>query len=256
MRWPTQHAWPDPDRSPEQSAAAPGRERVTIYDVARHAGVSTATVSHVINGTRRVEPPTRARVEAAIAELGYRRNALANALASDLRHGRARTIGLVLFDVASPLTMPIARGVEDAASAAGSGLFLCNSDHRADKQRASLEMLLEHQVAGIVIGPVVGTADDIARLHRSDIPLVTVGYNAADLALDSARLDYAGGARAAVEHLVALGHRRIAAFLSQPDRSLAVAQRRLAGYWQGLRLAGITPTPALEVPSEDTLDAG
>jgi LacI family transcriptional regulator len=107
-----------------------------------------------------------------------------------------------------------------------------------------------------VIGPVVGTADDIARLHRSDIPLVTVGYNAADLALDSARLDYAGGARAAVEHLVAHGHRRIAAFLSQPDRSLAVAQRRLAGYWQGLRLAGITPTPALEVPSEDTLDAG
>ncbi|HEX2516665.1 MAG TPA: LacI family DNA-binding transcriptional regulator [Chloroflexota bacterium] len=225
---------------------------MTIHDVARRARVSITTVSHVINQTRRVEASTRARVEAAIAELGYRRNALANALASDLRRGRTRTIGLILFDIASPLMTAIARGAEDVASAAGYGLFLCNTDQRADKQRAYMEMLLEHQVAGILIGPVEGTSADVARLHGSGVPLVTLGYNAADLALDGARLDYAGGARAASAHLVAHGHRRIAVLLAQGDRRLPVAEQRLRGHRQALREAGIAPDPGLEVAHEDS----
>jgi LacI family transcriptional regulator len=229
---------------------------VTIHDVARRAAVSITTVSHVINHTRRVEAATRGRVEAAIAELGYRRNALANALASDLRRGRARTIGLILFDIASPLMMEIARGAEDVASAAGYGLFLCNSDQRADKQQAYVDMLLEHQVAGILVAPPPGATDDVARLQRSGVPVVTVGYSAADLALDSARLDYEGGARAAVQHLTAHGHRRLAVLLGQPSRDLPVTQRRLAGYLLGLADAGIDPDPALEAPSEDGLDDG
>jgi LacI family transcriptional regulator len=233
-----------------------GRGRATISDVARRASVSISTVSHVINQTRRVEAATRGRVEAAIAELGYRRNALANALASDLRRGRTRTIGLILFDVASPLMMEIARGAEDVASAAGYGLFLCNSDQRADKQQTYVDMLLEHQVAGILIAPPPGAAADVARLHHAGVPVVTIGFNAADLALDSARLDYEGGARVAVGHLAGHGHRRIAALLGQPSRDLPVAQRRLAGYLQGLRDAGIEPDPALEAPGEDSLDDG
>jgi LacI family transcriptional regulator len=137
---------------------------------------------------------------------------------------------------------------------AGYGLFLCNTDQRADKQRAYIDMLLEHQVSGILLAPVEGTAAEVAALRESDVPLVTLGYNAAELALDSVRLDYASGAQAAIEHLLAFGHRRIALLLAQPGRTLAVARQRLRGCALAFQAAGITPDPALELPVEDTVD--
>jgi LacI family transcriptional regulator len=240
------------DRVELVGASEPGK--ATIYDVARMAGVSASTVSHVINRTRRVGGPTRARVEEAIDRLGYERNALANALASGLRGRRTRTLGLLLPDLSNPISVDTARGVEAVAGDAGYGLFLCNTDGQPKKQRAYIRMLLEHQVAGILVNPVDGTTEDIARLAKRGLPLVTVGYKAAALTIDSVRLDYAPGGRRAVEYLVARGHRRIAALLANPDDLHPVTVERRRGYEEGLRAAGIEPDPALAVVCGEGVD--
>ena len=227
---------------------------VTIYDVARHAGVSASTVSHVLNRTRRVGAETRARVNAAIDALGYERNALANALASGRRGRRTRTLGLLLPELSNPISVDMARGVEAVAGDAGYGLFLCNTDAQPKKQRAYIRMLLEHQVAGILINPVDGTTEDVAGLHARGIPLVALGYKAATVPLDSVRLDYALGGRAAVEHLLSRGHRRILALLTNLDEAHPVSVERRRGYEDALRGAGIEPDPALAVYCENTID--
>ena len=228
--------------------------KATIYDVARLAGVSASTVSHVLNRTRRVGAERRARVNAAIDELGYERNALANALASGLRGRRTRTLGLLLPELSNPISVDMARGVEAVAGDAGYGLFLCNTDAQPKKQRAYIRMLLEHQVAGILVNPVDETTEDIARLYERGIPLVTLGYKAATVPLDSVRLDYAMGGRAAVEHLLARGHRRILALLTNVDESHPVSVERRRGYEEALRAAGIEPDPALVVHCENTIE--
>ena len=234
------------------TTAEPGK--VTIYDVARLAGVSASTVSHVLNRTRRVGLETRARVNAAIDALGYERNALANALASGLRGRRTRTLGLLLPEMSNPISVDMARGVEAVAGDAGYGLFLCNTDAQPKKQRAYIRMLLEHQVAGILINPVDGTTEDVARLHARGIPLVVLGYKAATRSLDSVRLDYAMGGRTAVEHLLARGHRRILALLTNVDETHPVSIERQRGYETALRAAGIEPDPALVVHCENTIE--
>jgi LacI family transcriptional regulator len=228
---------------------APERGKVTIYDVAAQAGVSVTTVSHVTNGTRRVGAATRARVEDAIARLGYERNALASGL-----RGRTKTLGLLLPDLTNSITVETARGVETIAGDAGYGLFLCNTEEQPKRQRAYIRMLLEHQVAGILINPVTGTADDVALLHERGIPLVALGYQASTVPVDSVRLDYAMGARQAVEHLVARGHRRIAILPGRRDRLHPVVIERRRGFEDALRDAGIEPDPALELLCENTVD--
>jgi LacI family transcriptional regulator len=244
----------EPRRSEPRRPADSGK--VTIYEVAARAGVSPSTVSHVINRTRRVEGPTRSRVQEAISALGYERNALANALASGLRGRRTRTLGLMLPDLSNATTVEVARGVEAIAGDAGYGLFLCNTDDQPKRQRAYIRMLLEHQVAGIIVNPVRGTTEDIARLQARGIPLVALGHNASTLPVDAVRLDYATGARQAVEHLVARGHRRIASLPSRRERLHPVVVARRRGYEAALRAAGIEPDPALELLCENTVDDG
>jgi LacI family transcriptional regulator len=231
-----------------------GLGKPTMSDVARLAGVSTATVSHVLNRTRRVGAPTRTRVQQAIAQLGYERNALANALASGLRGRRTRTLGLLLPDLSNPISVETARGVESVAGDAGYGLFLCNTEEQPKKQRTYIRMLLEHQVAGILVNPVFGSAEDIALLQQRGIPLVSIGYGAASLQIDSVRLDYATGARHAVELLVSRGHRSIAALLSGRELAHPVVAERRRGFEEGLRAAGIEPDPALELLCDDRVD--
>jgi LacI family transcriptional regulator len=230
--------------------------KATIYDVAALAGVSPSTVSHVINRTRRVEGPTRRRVQDAISTLGYERNALAYALASGLRGRRTRTLGLLWPNLSNTITVDVARGVEAIAGDAGYGLFVCNTEDQPKRQRAYIRMLLEHQVAGIIVNPANGTVDDIARLQERGIPLVVVGYKASALPVDSVRLDLAMGARQAVEHLVARGHRRIASLPSRRDRMHPVVVERRRGYEAALRAAEIEPDPALELLCENTVDDG
>src|SRR6266516_3168094 len=141
---------------------------VSIRDVAAYAGVSVGTVSNVLNRPDVVAEPTRSRVQAAIKQLGFIRNESAR----QLRAGRSRTVGLVVLDVANPFFTDVARGVEDEASESGLAVILCNSDDQQTKETHYLELLEEHRVQGILITPVSGAYERLARLQRRGTPVV------------------------------------------------------------------------------------
>ena len=125
------------------------RPMSTISDVAKLAGVSTMTVSRVVNNSGYVSAATRKRVERAIAEVGY----VPNALARQLRSKRTKTIALVVSDISNPFFTTIARGVEDAASARGFAVMFCNTDESEDEEARYLRLLIERQVDGVLLVP-------------------------------------------------------------------------------------------------------
>jgi hypothetical protein len=132
-----------------------------MKDVASLAGVAVGTVSNVLNHPDLVRPLTRARVEAAMEELGF----IPNGSARQLRVGRSRCLGLVVLDVTNPFFTEVARGVEDYAQAAGYAVILCNSDEADDKERRYLRVLEEQRVRGILITPVHGQAPELPRIR-------------------------------------------------------------------------------------------
>ena len=194
---------------------------VSIRDVAALAGVSLGTVSNVLNRPELVAEQTRARVQAAIKELGFIRNESAR----QLRAGRSRTIGLVVLDVANPFFTDVARGVEDAASEAGLAVILCNSDDQKAKESRYLELLEEHRVQGILITPVAGADARLARVQRRGTPIVLVDSRSASRGQCSVSVDDVLGGDLAVSHLLEAGHERIA-FVGGPFSTRQVTDRR------------------------------
>src|SRR3954463_14984383 len=134
---------------------------VSIRDVAERAGVSVGTVSNVLNRPEAVGTGTRERVLAAIEALGFVRNESAR----QLRAGRSRTLGLVVLDIANPFFTDVARGVEDVANAAGLAVILCNSDDRAAKEAAHLDVLTEQRVQGVLITPTAELSRHVEALR-------------------------------------------------------------------------------------------
>ena len=132
----------------------------SVKDVAATAGVSLGTVSNVLNRPERVSPSTRARVEQAMADLGFVRNESAR----QLRAGKSRLLAYVMLDATNPFFTDVASGVEDAAEAADLSLFMCNSSNSATREKAYLEHLVEQRVQGILITPV---DPDSSTLDRS-----------------------------------------------------------------------------------------
>ena len=190
-----------------------------IEDVATLAGTSVGTVSRVVNGNSRVRPDLRARVEAAIETLGYR----PNALAQSLRRRRSRTLGLVVPDITNPFFAELAKNAEAAAAAVGHSLILCNSHDSLVDERIYLQTLIDRQVDGVILVPIV---DDKRVPLPKGIPIVVVDryLPGADVVM----IDHAIGERSAAEYLVGLGHRLIAC-ISGP-RAFIGAKLRHRGY--------------------------
>lgn len=205
---------------------------VSIRDVAARAGVSVGTVSNVLNRPDIVAEPTRSRVQAAIAQLGFIRNESAR----QLRAGRSRTIGLVVLDVANPFFTDVARGVEDEASESGLAVILCNSDDQETKESHYLELLEEHRVQGILITPVAADGDRLARLQRRGTPVVLVDSRSPSRGQCSVSVDDVLGGELAAAHLLAEGHERIA-FVGGPPTFRQVTDRR-EGAVRALERAG------------------
>ncbi len=222
----------------------------SVRDVAAHAGVSVGTVSNVLNRPHLVAPATRARVQAAIAALGFVRNESAR----HLRAGRSRTIGLVVLDVSNPFFTDVARGVEDAATAAGLAVILCNSDEKAERERRYLDLLEEHRVQGILITPVTGVSERLRRLQRRGTPVVLLDRWASTRDHCSVSVDDVYGGELAAAHLVKQGHQRIA-FVGGPFNIKQVHDRcdgaRRALLASGLPASSLTlvETPALNFAS-------
>lgn len=207
----------------------------TIRDVAKRAGVSSATVSHTINGTRHVEPVTRERVLEAISEIGYRPNYLARGL----RNRRTGTIGLIIPDNTNPFFAEMARSIEDSGFERGYNVMLCNSDRSAKKEASYVEVLLAKQVDGLILASSNAKPELVRQLRKSGVPAVLIPGELGDFEIDMLMTDDFEAGKLAGEHLLALGHRRIVA-ISGP-RTTSASAGRLAGFESVLADAGIAP---------------
>ena len=221
---------------------------VTLKDVASACGVSTATVSAVVNGAGWVSADTRARVQQAVDAMSYRPNRLARGL--KLRQGDA--VGVIVSDLANPFFTQVARCLSDALRQDGRDAFLCDADHRFDVGDRSFRMLLDRQVEGIVlIGDTV--PEDTLRQHRRRLHHVPVVAIERDYQVDGVScllVDSEEGGYVATRHLIEQGFRRIA-FIGGPHEGAGSTTYgrlgRLAGYHRALREADRPADPALIV---------
>jgi LacI family transcriptional regulator len=213
--------------------------RPTMRDVAGTAGVSLKTVSRVVNREPGVRADTAARVQAAIADLGFARNDIARSL----RHGRAGAVGLVIEDVANPFYSAIARAAEDVAHAAGHILITGSCEEDPERERQLVLRLLRRSVDALLIVPAGTDHRYLLPELRAGTPIVFLDRPPGGLEVDTVLLDSRGGARAGVAHLVRHGHRRIAFVGDTP--ALHTAGERLAGYRDALAGAGAPERPEL-----------
>jgi LacI family transcriptional regulator len=224
---------------------------VTIKDVARLSGVSSMTVSRVINGSERVSPETRQRVERAIAELGY----VPSRLARGFIRQKTGTLALIVPDVANPFFTLVVRGAEDVARRAGYRMILC--DTRADLaiEREVMEEMIAHRVEGIAIAPVSDRSKGhLLRLERFGVQYVLIDRTVPGVECDVVVGDSVGGARRLVEHLISLGHRRIG-FITEGDE-VSTARDRGRGYIDALEGAGVPLDNGLIVRSTPDAQGG
>ncbi|WP_285697492.1 LacI family DNA-binding transcriptional regulator [Actinomadura sp. NBRC 104412] len=229
----------------------------SIREVARRAGVSVGTVSNVLNRPDLVAEATRDRVRAAIQELGFVRNESARRLrqgrrrSSDRRAApRPRAFGIVVGDLTNPYATDVARGAELALYDAGHDALWLSSDHSPEKERRSLDMLAEHDAAGVLITPVALGAAGIERLRASSgMVVVLIDQSSPDVC--SVQVDHVAGGDIAAAHLMALGHERIAFVTGAPAPAACVergegAARTLAkagiGELMTLMQDGLSPT--------------
>ena len=207
-----------------------------IKQVAARAGVSFTTVSHVVNRTRPVSDSARVRVEQAIAELGYFPSAVARALKTSQTH----ILGVIVPNITNPFFSELTRGIEDVCERSNYSVFLCNGDDDPKRQGRSLDTLLERRVDGVLLATPTGPAAYLARrLSAARMKTVVVDRSVPGLDADRVRINHQAGSRLAVEHLLALGHRRIACLAGPSD--FAVSRARVAGWRRTLARAGIAP---------------
>lgn len=214
---------------------------MTRDDVARLAGVSTAVVSYVVNGSKAVSPRTAAKVREAIATLGYRPNPTARAL----RLGSAETIGMVVPDATNPFFAGLAHAVELAAGARGYTLMTANSDGSPETERRNLEKLATRQVNGIVLCSTV-FAPDVRPPRHAGVPLVLLNQEADFAGVDSVGVDLRAGAGLAVAHLAEHGRDTVGLLVGTTAEG--ARDPRETGWRETVEELGLTPGPVLEGP--------
>lgn len=223
-----------------------------IYDVAKRAKVSVATVSAVINKTSYVSPRLRQQVERAIAALNYSPNLLARSLAQRKTH----TIGILIPDVANPFFPEIVRGAEDEASDSGYTVILGNSDNQVAKEDLYLNLFLSKRVDGILLVKGAGELSPalLENLKKAGTPVVLMDREYSNLHADTVVADDYGGAFAATEHLLALGHRRIGIIAGIAGTSTTKGRTR--GYMEALQKPGIEFTESLVANGNYDIESG
>src|SRR6266536_3840462 len=218
--------------------------RVTLHDVANRAGVSTMTVSRVINESPRVSVDTRRRVQASIAKLGY----VPNRLARGLIQRKTGAFGVIVPDVANPFFTLVVRGVERVAWRGGYHVILCDTQGDLERERGYLEDMVAFHVDGVLIAPVGDRSRPQLRvLTRNNVPFVLIDRSIDGFDADVVQGDSVAGARQLVEHLTGLGHRRIGMITETSD--VSTARDRLQGYREALEGTGVEFDPELVAES-------
>lgn len=209
------------------------------------------TVSRVINNHARVATATRQRVEAAINELGY----VPNALARGLQQGRTRTIALILSDISNPFFTLVARGVEDVAQRHGYTVILGNSDESVEKEWQYMNVMLSNRIEGLLLAATGnGSRKTLNFLAQRGTKFVLIDRDIDGIVADTVVGDNIGGARMLTQHLIKLGHRRIA--LVNGRREVPTARDRQRGYEEALHTHDIEPQPMLITERNFTREGG
>ncbi|HEX3689963.1 MAG TPA: LacI family DNA-binding transcriptional regulator [Solirubrobacteraceae bacterium] len=209
----------------------------TIHDVAAAAGVSKSTVSNVVRGAEEVSDATRARVQEAIDRLNYKPNAIARQFVQQ----RTTMLGVLVGDLSNPYYAQMAQVVERAAFRRGYTTMFCNIEGTEDVALTGVDALLQHRVAGIVFLAFISRTGELeASLQRAGIPIVFLGLS--ERWGDSVGPRDRQGGRLATEHLLKLGHRRIA-YVRTPLVEASGDRARHDGYRAALRRAGVAPLP-------------
>ena len=209
---------------------------VTIKDVARIAGVSTATVSRVLNNDPRIAPDTFKAVSRVITESGYRRNTIARSL----KTSRTQAVGFLTPEIANDFFMYIAEGVEERLQAAGYSLIICNTAESSATEVKRIDLLSDQRVDGIIIIPAGNKGDHYAPLAERGIRTVIIDRLVSGFACDAVLVDNVGGSYAAAVRFFEAGVRRIGFIGGRQD--LTTAQER----WEGFKKAHLEYGIALD----------
>ena len=203
-------------------------KRATITDVAKLAGVSKSTVSHVINSTRFVEEETKQRVLGVIADLGYYPSLVARSLTTD----RTGTIGVIVSDATNSFFGDVLRGIEDILQPLNYSLVVCNTDEILERENHYIDLLLRQRVDGIIAAATSQKWEVLNRAPIQHTPVIFLDRAYEGLEGPFVGVDNQGGAYLGVKHLIDCGHREIGILAG--FQRLSTMRERLAGYWQAL----------------------
>ena len=211
----------------------------TIYDVARAARVSPATVSRVLSGPSRVSPALTKRVEQAALQLGY----TPNRVARSLRRQDSSLLALIISDIENPFFTSLVRGVNDLARGFGLSVVLFNTDEDLEQERHHLAVAAAERMAGVIFSPISEQKSDITPLLRHGQPVVTIDRRLRSASVDSVTVSNVRAADEATTHLLSEGYRRVACVIGPGYTS--TYRDRLRGYRQALRRQGVAVDPEL-----------
>ena len=217
--------------------------RITLTEVADHAGVSRSTVSLVLRGSPLVAAETRERVQAAIEALGY----IYNRGAATLRAARTQTVGLLVCEINNPFYGEMTAGVDDVLDKEGLVAFLANTAESPERQDRFLQRMREHNVDGVILCPAAGSRPDLLdRLRQWRLPCVQALRFLSARDGDYAGVDYEFGMEMVTEHLIRLGHTRIAFVGGNLAHSATTARR--TGFTAAMRRHGLSPDMTVRCP--------
>ncbi|MFJ7368806.1 LacI family DNA-binding transcriptional regulator [Lysinibacillus sp. NPDC098008] len=223
--------------------------KVTIYDVAKEAKVSIATVSKVINETGRISDKTRKRVKKVIEELGYSPNILASALMGK----QTKTIGLLIPDLANPFFSELARSIEDYGQLMDYNFVICNTDYNFEKENKYVTLLKQKSVDGFILASGFENLERVEELMKEEVPVVMVARDLPIFSVNAVALDDFRGGYLAASHLIELGHTNIGIIA----RDLWSNRERLRGFHQALQENQLKLHPKFDFITEtDSIEAG
>lgn len=224
--------------------------RSTIYDVAREAGVSIATVSHVINGKGKISRERREEILDIMKRLNYRPNAIASALAGK----RTFTLGLLVPDISNPFFAEMARSVEDQGHQLGYSVIICSTDNQEEKVKRYVNLLRQKQVDGVIIGTGISHGELLKPLQEHSLAIALIARDNPALDASSVRVHDLEGGRLAAEHLLQLGHRRLAV-LAENER-VTSSSERVRGFVEAAASHGLELSPGCIAACDHKIEDG
>jgi LacI family transcriptional regulator len=229
----------------------PAREKATILDIAREAGVSKSTVSLVLQGSGLIRPETAGKVRKAIEDVGY----VYNRGAANLRKAQSNVIGMVINDLTNPFFAELAVGMERVFQSAGVVPFIANTAENPVRQEEVLKSMMEQGVAGLIVSPARGTsAEAFRRMQQAGVPVVLAMRRLRDGRVPAVVPDNHRGAALAAAHLIRKGHRRLAFFGGFSD--MVVCQERSGGFREACETHGLPESSITVIEGETNRKGG